>query len=122
MQVATVLMVKGRADAHLPDLSAARHTPLEVAVVSGHRAMSHHLVTLADTLCRAEKKRREDGEEVAPTAFEVGLLCLWSSPHRELTQVGKTSKASAYKLMLRFAFSSRRSCVWILTVHNLTTE
>ncbi|CAN0533180.1 unnamed protein product, partial [Ectocarpus sp. 8 AP-2014] len=41
-----------------PDLSAARHTPLEAAVVSGYRALSHRLVILVDSRQRADEKRQ----------------------------------------------------------------
>lgn len=74
LQAATALIVKGGADAHLPDLSAARHTPLEAAVVSGCRALSHRLVILVNNRLKAEQKRYALLESFAVASREVQLL------------------------------------------------
>ncbi|CAM9826509.1 unnamed protein product [Ectocarpus fasciculatus] len=67
LKAATALIIKGGADPHIPDLSAARHTPLEAAVVSGYRALSHRLVILVDSRQRADEKRQAilEGFDVA---------------------------------------------------------
>lgn len=70
-QAAVALIVKGGADAHVPDLSAARHTPLEAAVVSGYRALSHRLVVLVDNRQKAEQKRHAFLESFAVASREV---------------------------------------------------
>lgn len=70
-QAAIALIVKGGADAHMPDLSAARHTPLEAAVMSGYRALSHRLVILVDNRQKAEQKRHALLESFAVASREV---------------------------------------------------
>lgn len=77
-QAATTLIVKGGADAHLPDLSAARHTPLEAAVVSGHRGLSHRLVVMVDNRLRGEQSRLANLENLGVASREV-LCCVGSS-------------------------------------------
>lgn len=71
LQAAIALIVKGGADAHMPDRSAARHTPLEAAVVSGYRALSHRLVILVDNRQKAEEKRHALLESFAVASREV---------------------------------------------------
>lgn len=55
----------------MPDLSAARHTPLEAAVVSGYRAMSHRLVIVVDNRQKAEEKRQALLKSFAVASHEV---------------------------------------------------
>lgn len=71
LQAAIALIVKGGADPHLPDLSAARHTPLEAAVVSGYRALSHRLVDVVNKRQKAEEKRHELLESFGVALREV---------------------------------------------------
>lgn len=70
-QAAIALIAGGGADAHLPDLSVSGHTPLEAAVVSGHRGLSHHLVLVVDKRRRVEEKRQVAMEELAAATKEV---------------------------------------------------
>ena len=72
LQAAIALIVKGGADPHyLPDLSAARHTPLEAAVVSGYRALSHRLVDVVNKRQKAEEKKHELLESFGVALREV---------------------------------------------------
>lgn len=71
LQAAIALIAVGGADAHLHDLSASGHTPLEAAVVSGHRGLSHHLVLVVGKRRRVEEKRQVAMEEFAAAMREV---------------------------------------------------
>ncbi|CAM9968881.1 unnamed protein product, partial [Pylaiella littoralis] len=70
-KAALVLIITGGADAHMPDLSAARHTPIEAAVVSGHRALSHRLVIVVDNRQKAEEKKQDLLKTFAVASREV---------------------------------------------------
>ncbi|CAM9384053.1 unnamed protein product, partial [Hapterophycus canaliculatus] len=91
LKAATTLIVKGGADAHLPDLSAARHTPLEAAVVSGHRGLSHRLVVMLDSRLRAEQIRQANLESDAVASREVTRRETQLAKHRVSSLRGKIS-------------------------------
>ncbi|CAM9913340.1 unnamed protein product, partial [Scytosiphon promiscuus] len=99
LKAATTLIVKGGADPHLPDLSAARHTPLEAAVVSGHRALSHRLVVMVDNRLRAEQNRLAKLESLAVASGEVTRRETQLARHRVSSLRGKVvTKRSLIRL------------------------
>lgn len=63
----------------MPDLSAARHTPIEAAVVSGHRALSHRLVIVVDNRQKAEEKKQDLLKTFAVASREVPYVHMHTS-------------------------------------------
>lgn len=97
----------------MPDLSAARHTPLEAAVVSGYRALSHRLVIVVDNRQKAEERKQALLKISAAASREVRYVHIHPC-HSFRVQVFRICfypqrRHGGHSALFRYSFGQRNS-------------